>query len=96
MEFIEQLPLSDGFTSILVVIDCLSKESVFIPTTNNAIVMDVADSFVTHVFAKHAPMEFTSHFFHSLASLLRMRHFTLGHHPSANGQVECINGALDN
>jgi transposase InsO family protein len=105
MYFIEQLPSSNGFTSILVVIDRLSKESVFIPTTDNATAIDVADAFVKHVFSKHGiPLhissdrgsEFTSHFFRSLGSLLRMRlHFTSGHHPSANGQVERINTTLE-
>ena len=105
MDFIEQLPASDGFTSILVVIDRLTKESVFIPTHDTATASDVADSFVTHVFSKHGiPLhvssdrgsEFTSHFFRSLGSLLHMRlHFTSGHHPSANGQVERINSTLE-
>ena len=105
MDFIEQLLPSNGFTAILVVIDRLSKESVFIPTTDNATAVDVADMFVTHVFAKHGiPLhissdcgsEFTSHFFHSLGALLCMRlHFTSGHHPSANGQVERVNSTLE-
>ena len=105
MDFIEQLPLSSGFMSILVVIDRLSKEAVFIPTTDNATAINVADTFVTHVFTKHGiPLhvssdcgsEFTSHFFRSLGSLLRMRlHFTSGHHPSANGQVERVNSTLE-
>ena len=72
MDFIEQLPASNGFTAILVVIDCLTKESVFIPTTDSTTAVDVADAFVTHVFVKHGiPLhmssdcgsEFTSHFF---------------------------------
>ena len=105
MDFIEQLPPSDGFTAILVIIDRLSKESLFIPTTDNATAVDVADAFVSHVFAKHGiPLhvssdrgsEFTSHFFRSLGSLLCMRlHFTSGHRPSANGQVERINSTLE-
>ena len=49
MDFIEQLPSSNSFTSILVVIDRLAKESVFIPTTDNATATDIADAFVTHV-----------------------------------------------
>ena len=105
MDFIEQLPPSNGYTAILVVIDRLTKESVFIPTTDNATAIDVADAFVTHIFAKHGiPLhvssdrgsEFTSHFFRSLGSLLHMRlHFTSGHRPSANGQVERINSTLE-
>jgi len=105
MDFIEQLPASNGFTAILVVVDRLSKESVFIPTTDNVTAVDVADASVTHVFAKHGiPLhvssdrgsEFTSHFFRSLGSLLRMRlHFTSGYHPSANGQVERTNSTLE-
>jgi len=105
MDFIEQLPPSNGFTMILVIIDRLSKESVFIPTVNTATAIDVADAFVTHVFSKHGiPLhvssdcssKFTSHFFRSLSSLLRMRlHFTSGHHPAANSQVERINSTLE-
>src|SRR5882724_9633105 len=32
MDFIEKLPLSSSYTSILVIVDCLSKQSLFIPT----------------------------------------------------------------
>ena len=105
MDFIKQLPASNGFTAILVVIDCLSKESVFIPTTDNATSADVMDAFITHIFSKHGiPLhvsldhgsKFTLHFFCSLGSLLHMRlHFTSGHHPSANSQVECLNNMLE-
>jgi hypothetical protein len=51
MDFIKQLPPSNGYTAILVVIDHLTKESVFMPTTDADTAIDVADSFVTHVFA---------------------------------------------
>ena len=105
MDFIKQLPPSNGFTAILVIIDQLLKEGIFIPTTNNAMSIDVADAFLTQVFSKHGiPLhissncgsEFTSHFFRSLGSLLCMRlHFTSGHHPSANGQVEWVNSTLE-
>jgi hypothetical protein len=105
MDFIKQLLPLNGFTTILVIIDCLLKEVVFIPTMDNATAMDIADAFVTQVFSKHSipthvssdcGSEFTSHFFHSTGSLLCMHlHFTSIHHPSANGQVECINSTLE-
>ena len=34
MDFIEQLPMSEGFTAILVIVDRLTKQSLFIPTHN--------------------------------------------------------------
>ena len=72
MDFIEQLPLSNGYTTILVIIDHLSKEGVFIPTVDTATSIDVAEVFITHVFAKHGILlhissdrgsKFTSHSF---------------------------------
>jgi len=104
MDFIKQLLPSNEYTAILVMIDHLMKESVFIPTTDSIMSVEVAEAFVTHIFMKHGiPLhissdhgsEFTSHFFHSLGALLCMNlHFTSGHHPLANGQVECINSTL--
>jgi len=88
-----------------VVIDRLSKEGVFIPTTDTATALDVADAFVSRVSSEHGiPLhvssdrgsEFASHFIRSLGSLLRMRlYLTSGHHPSANGQVERVNSTLE-
>ena len=34
MDFIEQLPLSGGFTAILIIVDHLSKQGIFIPTVD--------------------------------------------------------------
>ena len=53
MDFIEQLPLSSGFTSILVVIDCLSKQCIFIPTHDTITSLELAKLFLLHVFSKH-------------------------------------------
>lgn len=47
------VPPSNGFTAILVTVDRLSKEGIFIPTTDNATSIDVAEAFVTQVFSKH-------------------------------------------
>jgi len=57
MDFIEQLPASSGFTSILVVVDCLSKQSIFIPTMDTINSAELARLFVIHVFSKHGVPE---------------------------------------
>ena len=53
MDFIKQLPSSDGFTSILIVVDCLSKQGIFIPTYDTITSPELAKLFVVHVFSKH-------------------------------------------
>ena len=53
MDFISQLPLSNGFDSILVVVDRFSKMSIFIQTHGTATAVDLASLFITHVFLKH-------------------------------------------
>src|SRR5260370_23076855 len=105
MDFIEHLPSSDGFTAILVVVDHLTKQSLFIPTYDTINSPKLAQLFLTHVFSKHGvPLhvtsdrgnKFVSHFFHSLSKLLQMElHFTLGYHPEGGGQTKCINQVLE-
>jgi hypothetical protein len=105
MDFIEQLPPSEGFTSILVVVDRLTKQAVFIPTTDTVTSEDLAQLFLVNVFSKHGVpshvssdrgSEFVSHFFRSLGTVLDMRlHYTSGHHPEANGQAEVTNQTLE-
>src|SRR5260370_10315401 len=101
MDFIKHLPSSNGFTAILVVVDCLTKQSLFIPTHDTTNSPKLAQLFLTHVFSKHGvPLhvtsdqgtKFVSHFFHSLTKLLQMQlHFTLGYHPEGDRQTKCIN-----
>src|SRR5258708_38828954 len=91
MDFIKQLPVSEGFTAILVIVDILTKQPLFIPTHDMVDAPQLAQLFLTHVFSKHGALghvtsdcgtEFISHFFHSLGSLLSMKlHFTSGYHP---------------
>src|SRR6266436_2753337 len=105
MDFIEQLPMSEGFTAILVIMDRLTKQSLFIPTHDTVDTPQLAQLFLTHVFSKHGTLghvtsdcrtEFMSHFFHSLGSLLSMKlHFTSGYHPEGDSQMERINQVLE-
>src|SRR5260221_2993916 len=105
MDFIKQLPASEGFTVILVIVDRLTKQSLFIPTHDMVDAPQLARLFLTHIFLKHGALghvtsdhgtEFMSHFFHSLGSLLSMKlHFTSGYHPEGDGQMEWINQVLE-
>src|SRR5258708_38606250 len=105
MDFIEQLPASEGFSTILVVINCLTKQVIFIPSHDTMNAPQVARLFLTHVFSKHGvPLHITSdhgsefilHFFCSLGKLLQMRlHLTSGYHPEGDRQMECTNQVLE-
>src|SRR6266511_1115200 len=104
MHLIEQLPTSAGFTAILVVVDRLSKQGIFIPAHNTLTAVHLACLFVLHVFLKHGVpghvtsnrgSEFISHFFCSLGTALGMKlHFTLGYHPEGDGQTKWVNQTL--
>jgi len=53
MDFIEKLPPSSGYTLILVIVDRLSKQSLFIPTHDTITFPQLAQLFLLHVFSKH-------------------------------------------
>ena len=57
MDFIETLPTSSGCNSILAIVDRLSKQGIFIPTTVHCMSEDLATIFVMHVFSKHGVPE---------------------------------------
>ena len=105
MDFIETLPTSSGCDSILVIVDRLSKQSIFVPTTIHCTSEDLAQIFIMHVFSKHGVpehvtsdrgSEFVSRFFRSLGKALDMKlHFTSGYHPEGDGQTERTNQTLE-
>ena len=105
MDFIEKLPMSDGSDTILVIIDRLTKQLIFIPTVNTIMSPMLAKLFVLHIFSKHGVpshitsdrgTEFVSAFFCSLGKVLDMKlHFTSGYHPEGDGQTEHANQTLE-
>src|ERR1700739_1129544 len=105
MDFIKKLPPSTSFTAILVVVDQLTKQAVFILTHDTITSAQLAQLFVLHIFSKHRVpshvtsdqgSEFVSHFFCSLGKALDMKlHFTSGHHPEGDGQTERTNKTLE-
>ena len=104
MDFIEKLPSSSGFDTILVIVNQLTKQVIFIPAHDTITSVDLACLFVLHVFSKHSVSshitsdrgsEFVSNFFRSLGTALDMRlHFTSGYHPEGDGQTERTNQTL--
>ena len=105
MDFIEKLPSSSGFDTILVIVNRLTKQAIFIPAHDTITSADLARLFVLHVFSKHGVpshvtsdrgSEFVSNFFWSLGTALDMwLHFTSGYHTEGDRQTEHMNQMLE-
>jgi len=104
MDFIEKLLLSSRFDTILVIVNQLTKQAIFIPTHDTIMSTDLACLFILYVFSKHGVpshvtldrgSEFVSNFFQSLGTALNIwLYFTLGYYPEGDGQTECTNQTL--
>src|SRR6202012_2478072 len=111
LDFIVELPSvvseldSRTYNAILVVVDRLTKMSLFIPTTGDLKAEGLAQLYLLHVFSKHGiPSDivsdrgslFTSDFITSLARRLDMKlKFSTAYHPETDGQTERINQTLE-
>ena len=90
MDFIKKLLLSSGFDTILVIVNWLTKQAIFIPTHDTIMSIDLAYLFVLHVFSKYGvpshvtsnkDLEFVSNFFQSLGTAFNMwLYFTSGYY----------------
>ncbi|GMF49451.1 unnamed protein product [Phytophthora fragariaefolia] len=97
-DFIVHLPVSDGFGSIMVVVDKLSKRPVYIPTHTTATAEDIAKLFFNHVIRYYGipstiisdrDPKFTSKFWAALTSLMKIKTaMTTAHRAQADGQTE--------
>ena len=79
MDFIEQLPPSSDYSMIFIIVDRLTKQALFLPTTDNVTSEEVAQLYFKNIFSQHGvPVhitsdwgtEFVSHFFRTLGMLL--------------------------
>ena len=105
IEFIKKLPSSSGFNTILVIVNQLTKQVIFIPIYNTIMSVDLAHLFVLHMFSKHSvpshvtsnrSLEFVSNFFHFLGTTLDMQlHFTSDYYPKSDKQTEHTNQTLE-
>ena len=105
MNFIEKLlPLSD-YNTILVIVNQLSKQDIFVPIVDIITLYKLAKLFLIHVFSKHGipsyitsdcGIKFISNFFRSLEMTLNIKlHFTSGYHSERDSQMECTNQTLE-
>ena len=81
MDFIKKLLLVSGFDTILVIVNWLTKQVIFISAHDTIMSMDLAYLFVLHVFSKYGvpshvtsnrDLEFVSNFFQSLGTAFNM------------------------
>ena len=86
IDFIEKLTSFSRFNTILVIVNQLTKQAIFIPVYDTITFINLAYLFIIHIFSKHSVpfhvisnrgLEFVSDFFHSLSTALDMwLHFT--------------------
>ena len=105
LDWITDLPPSNYHDAILVVVDRLTKQAIFIPTTKSMSAPDVATLFIQNVVRLHGVPEtiisdrdpvFTSHFWRRLLELLGiLANRSSAFHPQTDGQTERMNSVLE-
>lgn len=105
MDFIPELPNSNGFDNVLVIVDKLTKYAIFIPCTTSITEVETVRLFSKHVIANFGiPKQIISHrdprwrndFWGEVCRLMGMkRALTTAYHPQADGQTEVLNQNLE-
>ena len=105
MDFIEELPSSHGYNSILVVVDRLTKWAVFVPTTTRLTSPGLAELILQHIVSQHGlphdivsdrGSKFVSKFWRHLTELLGIKlNLSTAYHPQTDGQTERVNQVLE-
>ncbi|MBW0565442.1 hypothetical protein O181_105157 [Austropuccinia psidii MF-1] len=105
LDFITQLPLSNSFDSILVIVDRFSKMAVFIPKMSAITSMDLAHLLIKNIFSKNFLLSrivsdrgslFVSSFWTNLCQKLKIsRDLSTSYHPETDGRTERVNLILE-
>jgi hypothetical protein len=104
MDFIVNLPWSNGFNAIFIVVDRLSKQGSFIPCTTGLTAEEFGELFVRHVVCRFGLPDsiitdrdprWTSDFWKGVAHFLKTKmSLSSAHHPQHDGQTEILNRHL--
>lgn len=105
LDFIVKLPLSEGFDSICVIVDRLTKQAHFLPCNETITAEDTAELYMRNIFKIHGlPTDiisdrgphFRAHFWKSLWTLLGVTvKRSTAYHPESDGQTERVNQTLE-
>ncbi|GMI71757.1 hypothetical protein HRI_000845000 [Hibiscus trionum] len=105
MDFIEGLPTSKKFNSILVIIDKYTKYGHFLPLAHPFTATEAASIYLDNVFKLHGSPKviisdrdriFTSIFWKELMKKLgTVTHLSSAYHPETDGQTERLNQCLE-
>lgn len=105
MDFVEGLPLSDGYIVIMVIVDHYTKYAHFVPLKHPFTAPTVARQFVDSVVKLHGMPHtifsdrdriFTSTFWKLLFQKLGTKlNYTTAYHPQSDGQTERVNQCLE-
>lgn len=105
MDFITDLPLSNSFDSIFVVVDRLTKMAHFIPCKKTSSSEDTARFFLDNIYRYHGlpddiisdrGTQFVSKFWKSLFEILKVDiKLSSAFHPQTDGQTERVNQVLE-
>jgi hypothetical protein len=106
MDFITNLPPSNSYDSILVMVSCLTKVAYFISCTKTIINEGIAKSFLDHVFWYHNVLEdivsdhwpqFASKFWKQLfvQTFMYENEIVVSFPPQIDGQIERVNQVLE-
>ena len=105
VDFITDLPESQGYTAILVIVDYHSKQGHFIPTTKDANSETLFHLYLNHVWKLHGTPrkivsdrgpQFASEFTKTIQKGLGIETaLSTAHHPQTDGQTERLNQTLE-